>query len=175
MAVQAKIKMIPATHQNDSGFSAPAKTSATFIQGAPVKLSSGNLAAPTENSSSGASSHTDFVSKSSTANVIGLTAGKTVASSTNNVLVHKFQEGMEFIGNLVHSTASSAKVSKVGSTVYLGKDASSDTHWGWSLSAPGANSGSYIQGVITRVLDPVSTVNGRVQAQVTVGGALGAF
>jgi len=175
MAVQAKIKMIPSTHQNDSGFSAPAKTSATFIVGAPVKLSSGTLVAPSVNTSSGASSNTDFVSKSSTASVIGLAGGKTVASSTNNVLVHKFQEGQEFIGNLVQSTASSAKVSKIGSTVYLGKDASSDTHWGWSLSAPGASNASYIQGIITRLLDPASTVNGRVQAQVVVGGALGAF
>lgn len=175
MGAQAKIKMIPATHQSDSGFSAPAKTSATFVEGAPVKMSSGVLVAVSVNTSSGASSNTDFVSKSSTASIVGIAGGKTVASSTDNVLVHKIQEGMEFIGNLVHSTASSAAVSKIGSTVYLGKDGSSDTHWGWSLSAPGASSTSYVYGKITRLIDAASTVNGRVQVQVVKGGALSAF
>lgn len=175
MAAQAKIKIIPSIHDPKSGFSAPAKTSATFIEGAPVKLSSGNLVAVSVNSSSGASSNTDFVSKSSVNTLVGISGGKTIASSTNNVLVHKFQEGMEFIGNLVHSTASSATASKVGSTVYLGKDASSDTHWGFSLSAPGASSTSYPALKITRLIDPASTVNGRVQAVVIVGGALTAL
>lgn len=170
MAVQAKIKMIPSVHQSDSGFSAPQKTSATFVEGAPVKMSSGVLVAvSTSNKSS-----TTNVKKSSTDNIVGISGGKAVASSANNLLVHKWQEGMEFIGNLVHTSASSAKVSKIGSTVYLGKDKSSDTHWGWSLTAPSSAS-SMVQGKITRLIDPASTVNGRVQAIVTKGGALSAF
>lgn len=170
MSVQAKIKMIPAIHDPKSGFSAPAKTSATFIEGAPVKMSSGVLVAvSTANKSS-----TTHIKKSSVNNVVGIAGGKTVASSTNNVLVHKLQEGMEFIGNLVHTTASSAKVSKVGSTVYFGKDKSSDTHWGFSLTAPSSAS-SVPQAKITRLIDSASTVNGRVQAVVTVGGSLTAL
>ena len=170
---QAKIKMLPSVHQSDSGYNAPQKSSATFIEGAPVKLSSGNLVACS--TANGASSTTTYVKKSSTSNIIGISGGKAVASSTANLLVHKIQEGMEFVGNLVHKTASSAKVSKVGSTVYLGKDKSSDTHYGWSLSAPGASSGSYVQGQIIKLVDAASTVNGRVQAMITKGGALSAF
>ena len=170
---QAKIKMWPTVHQNDSTYNAPQKTSATFLEGAPVKLSSGVLVACS--TANGASSSTTYVKKSSTSNIIGISGGKAVASSTANLVVHKIQEGMEFIGNLVHKSASSAKVSKIGSTVYLGKDKSSDTHYGWSLSAPGANSASYVQGQITRLYDPASTVNGRVHAMITKGGALSAF
>ena len=71
MAVQAKIKMWPATHQSDSGFSAPAKVSATFVGGAPVKLSSGNLVAvATANKSS-----TTHLHKSSVQNIIGIAQG----------------------------------------------------------------------------------------------------
>lgn len=162
---QAKIKMIPAVHQSDSGFSAPQKTSATFAEGAPVKMSSGVLVAcSTANKSS-----TTHVKASSLNTIVGISGGLAVASVTTNLLVHKFQEGMEFIGNLVHTSASSAKVSKIGSTVYLGKAKSSDTHYGWSLTAP--SSTSVPKGVITRLIDPASTVNGRVQAIVTLGGA----
>jgi len=166
---QAKIKMIPAIHQNDNGTSAPQKTSATFIQGAPVKMSAGTLVACSVTSLS--SINTIHISSLST--IVGISSGKAVASSTNDLLVHKIQEGMEFIGNLVSITASSAKVSKIGSTVYLGKH-SSDTHYGWSLATPGSSS-AVVQGIITRLIDPASTVNGRVQAQITLGGALSAF
>jgi len=171
MAVQAKIKMIPAIHDPKSGFSAPAKTSATFVEGAPVKLSSGNLVAV----ATADKSSTTHIKKSSVDTVIGIAGGKTVASSTANVLVHKLQEGMEFIGNLVHTSgASSAVASKVGSTVYFGQDKSSDTHWGFSLTAP-SSAGSVPQAKITRLIDSASTANGRVQAIVTVGGALTAL
>ena len=165
---QAKIKMIPAIHQSDNGTSAPQKVSATFIQGAPVKMSAGNLVACGLTSKSSI----EMIAAASVSNIVGISSGKAKASSTNNLLVHKIQEGMEFVGNLVHITASSAKVSKVGSTVYLGKP-SADTHYGWSLSAP--SSTSTVKGIITRLVDPASTVNGRVQAQVTLGGALSAF
>ena len=172
---QAKIKMIPGgksgiTSTPMSSF--PQKSSAAFIEGAPVKLSSNALVAASLNSSSGASSNTDFILTSSTNVVIGIAQGKAVSGKTSNLAVAELREGVTFIGNLVHSTASSAKVSKVGSTVYLGKDASSDTHYGWSLSGPGASSTSYVAGVIEKVIDPFSTVNGRVQARITVGGIL---
>ena len=158
---QAKIKMIPAIHQSDNGFSAPQKSSATFVQGAPVKLSAGTLKAVSVT-----------IKASSLNNVVGISSGKATSGATTNLLVHKIQEGMEFVGNLVHITASSAKVSKIGSTVYMGKQ-STDTHYGWSLSAP--SSTNTIKGIITRLIDAASTVNGRVQVQVTLGGALSAF
>jgi len=167
---QAKIKMMPATHQNDNGFSAPQKTSSTFIQGAPVKLTSG-LLVPATTASVGS---VTYVSKSSASNVIGIASGKAASGITTNLLVHKIKEGLEFVGNLVHLTAASAKVSKIRSVVYLGK-ASGDTHYGWSKDTPGTNSASYIRGTITRLIDPASTVNGRVQVQITKGGALSAF
>lgn len=171
MAVQAKIKMWPSVHQSDNGFSAPQKSSATFKEGAPVKLSSGNLAAvSTANKSS-----VTYVKKSSTSNIVGISGGLAQASVTTNLLIHKLQEGMEFIGNLIHNSgASSAKVSKIGSTVYLAKQKSSDVHWGWSLSAP-SSAGSYVAAKITRLIDPASTLNGRVQAIITKGGALTAL
>ena len=171
MAVQAKIKMIPSVHQSDSGYSAPQNSSATFIEGAPVKLTSGELVAvSTTNKSS-----TTHVAIASTSNILGISGGKAVNSVTTPLLVHKIQEGMEFIGNLVHTSgAASAKVSKLGSAVYLAKDKSSDTHWGWSLTAP-SSSGSAVGGKIVRLIDPASTLNGRVQVQVTKGGALSAF
>ena len=166
---QAKIKMIPATHMSTSGFSAPAKTSVTFVEGAPVKMSSGNLVACSTTSKSS----TLHVAVASLSTIVGIAGGKTVASSTANVLVHKWQEGMEFIGNLVHTTAASAKLSAIGSTVYLA-NYSGDTHYGWSLTAPSSSSVA-VQGVVTRLVDAASTVNGRVQAIVTLGGALSAF
>lgn len=165
---QAKIKMMAATHQSDNGFSAPQNASATFVQGAPVKLTTGELVAVSVTSKS----NIEMIAAASVQNVIGISSGKAVSGITTNLLVHKIQEGMEFVGNLVHITAASAKVSKIGSTVYMGK-LSADTHYGWSLSAP--SSTSTIKGIITRLIDPASTVNGRVQVQVTLGGALSAF
>lgn len=173
---QAKIRMMAgrrAGHVSLPALTAPQKTSAAFVNGAPVKMSSGTLVACS--TANGASSTTTYVKKSSTSNIVGIAMGTAVASSTNKIVVQRIQEGVELIGNLVHGTASSAKVSKVGSTVYLGKDKSSDTHYGWSLSAPGASSASYVQGVITGLIDAASTVNGRVTVQITKGGALSAF
>ncbi len=170
---QAKIKMIPGRRAGLTSLpvhNAPQKTSATFIVGAPVKNSSGNLVACAI-ANKGSSSDTTFVKLSSTGAMIGISLGKAVASSTNNLAVAKIAEGLQFIGNLVHHTASSAKVSKLGSTVYLGKDKSSDTHYGWSLTAPGASSGSYVQGKVVGTVDPYSTVNGRVIVEITKGGA----
>jgi hypothetical protein len=58
-------------------------------------------------------------------------------------------------------------VSKVGSTVYLGK-VTAETHYGWSLTAP--SSTSTIKGIVVDLVDPASTVNGRVLVEVTYGG-----
>lgn len=170
---QAKIKMIAGRRAGLTSLptiNAPQASAATFIVGAPVKFTSGTLAACS--TANGASSSTTYIKKSSTANVLGISLGKAAASSTNRLVVARIAEGMEFEGNLVHKSASSAKVSKLGSTVYFGKDKSSDTHYGWSLSAPGANSASYVQGKVTGLVDDASTVNGRVLVTITKGGAL---
>lgn len=172
---QAKIRLMVGRMSGLSShpaYTAPQASAATFKHGAPVKLSSGNLAA-VSTANGGASSAITFVKKSSTNNVIGMSQGTAVASSTDSLVVSRIAEGMAFQGNLLHATASSAKVSKVGSTVYLAKvNSASDIHWGWSLTAPGASSTSYVQGQITGLVDPASTVNGRVLGQITTGGAL---
>ena len=152
--------------------SAPQATAQTFEPGAPVKYSSGNLVAAGTTASLGTSSALTMVSKSSTSNILGFSEGDAEASSTANLSVTPIAEGVEFIGNLIHGTASSAKASKVGSTVYLGKVTSGDTHWGWSLDTPGASSASYINGKVVELVDAASTVNGRVIVKVTKGGAL---
>jgi hypothetical protein len=171
---QAKIRMMVGRKRGLA--STPAlnfqqASAATFVAGAPVKLASGKLTAPSTANGDG-SSTTTYVKASSTANVIGISQGTAVASSDDRLVVAPIQEGMVFEGNLVHKTQSSAKVSKIGSTVYLGKDKSSDTHWGWSLSAPGASSASYINGTIVGLVDPASTVNGRVLVEIKKGGGL---
>lgn len=171
---QAKIRMMVGRKRGLA--STPAinyqqASAATFVAGAPVKISSGRLAAVSTANGDG-SSTTTYVKKSSTANIVGIALGNAVASSSARLAVAPIQEGMVFEGNLVHKTQSSAVVSKVGSTVYLGKDKSSDTHWGWSLSAPGASSTSYVQGKIVGLVDAASTVNGRVLVEITKGGGL---
>lgn len=170
--VQAKVRMIVARKAGLSSlpaYTAAQKTSATFLAGAPVKNSAGNLvAAGTANK--GTSSLITYVSKSSTTNVFGISMGRARASHTDKLVVARMMEGMEFEGNLVAKSASSAKISKIGSTVYLAKRKSVDTHWGWTLDTPGASSASYIQGKITQLVDNASTVNGRVAVAITKGG-----
>ena len=171
---QAKIRIIPGRRSGITSlpaFTGPQVAAATFAQGAPVKLTSGQLAAVSTTASLGASSGLSAVKKSSTANVVGISQGLAVASTTSNIVVNKIAEGQEFMGNLIHNAASSAKVSKIGSTVYLMK-VTAETHWGWSLTAPGASSASYVQGKITGLVDPASTVNGRVLVSITKGGGL---
>ena len=169
---QAKIRIMPgrkAGLTSTPAFTGPQKTSASFETGAPVKLSSGNLAAVSTNSAGSIL----YVKKSSTDNCVGMAEGDAEASSTNDIVVTRIMEGMEFSGHLIEVTASasSAKTSKVGSTAYLANDGT-DTHWGFSLNTPGASSASYIQGKITGLVDAASTVNGRVLVQITKGGAL---
>jgi hypothetical protein len=170
---QAKIRIMPARQSGLNAvpaYTGPQGSAAAFVQGAPVKLSSGDLVAVSTTASLGASSGLSAVDKSSTANVVGIAMGTAVASVTTDIVVAKFTEGMEFVGNLIHNAASSAKVSKVGSTVYLGK-VTAETHWGWSLTAPGASSASYVTGIITGFVDAASTVNGRVTVAINTGGA----
>lgn len=173
---QAKIRIVPGRRSGLSsmpGFNAPQTGAATFRQGAPVKLTSGLLAA-VSTANAGTGSGMTYVKKSSTSTIIGISNGLAVASSSNNLLVSRIVRGIEFEGNLLHTTASSAKTSKVGSTVYLAKiNSASDVHWGWSKEAPGASSASYVQGAITELIDAASTVNGRVLAEVTTGGLYG--
>lgn len=167
---QAKIRIIPGRKAGITSlpaYTGPQKTSAAFVQGAPVKLSSGNLVAV----STASAGSILYLKKSSTANVIGISQGTAVASKTSDIVVARIQEGQEFIGNLLSVSASSAKISKLGQTAYLAK-ISGDTHWGWTTNTPGASSTSYVQGVITGTVDAFSTVNGRVIVQPTVGGAL---
>jgi hypothetical protein len=172
---QAKIRMMPGRRRGLSSFpayNAKEKSSATFAIGAPVKNSAGYLV-DVGTANKGTSSLLTYIKKSSTANVFGISMGKARASHTSNMVVATFAEGMEFVGNLVAKSASSAKISKIGSTVYMAKRKSVDTHWGWTLDTPGASSASYVQGKITQLIDPKSTVNGRVCVAITKGGALG--
>ena len=169
---QAKIKIVPARRvgiTSFAGYAGPQAAAATFAQGAPVKIASGNLAAV----STASAGSLLYVKTSSTNNLVGISGGLAVASVTTSIVAARWQEGMEFEGNLIETTASasSAKTSKVGSTVYLARNAS-DTHWGFTLNTPGASSASYVQGKITKLIDAASTVNGRVMVTPTVGGAL---
>jgi hypothetical protein len=145
-------------------YTGPQASAATFKDGAPVKLASGNLAAVS------AASSTSSITFAPDTTTLGLASGAAAASSTGNIGVTCIVPGQSFQGNLIHGTASSAKVSKVGSTVYLGKHAS-DTHWGWSLTAP-SSTASYVTATIVGLIDAASTVNGRVLAQVVQGGQL---
>ena len=175
MAAQAKIRLIPGSKAGLNHVpivSAPQKTSAAFAKGDPVKLSSGNLVA-VSTVNSGAASAVTFVKTSSLNNILGIAEGSAAASSTSNIPVARIMEGVTFIGNLVHPTASSAKVSKIGSTAYLAHIAASDTKWGWTTYTTSVSStGSLVRGTITRLIDAASTVNGRVEVEITNGGAL---
>lgn len=177
--VQAKIRMMSGRRAGLSShpaFTAPQKTSATFIQGAPVKLASGNLVA-CSTANKGASSLITYVNKSSAQSMIGFSQGKAIASSTNELVVSPIREGMEFAGNLVEKSAASAvaAASNIGDVYYLGLRKSVDTHYGWTADTPGSSSGSYVQGRLVDLIDLASTVNGRVLVQITVGGELSAF
>lgn len=168
---QAKIRMIPSRRAGITSLPAltlPAKTSATFVAGAPIKHASGVLAAISTTSSSSV-----LYAKKSSAAAYALAMGTTIASSTNSIACARFTEGMEFQGNLVDASASSAKAAatNLGSYAYLAK-ISGDTHWGWSLNAPASSVASYIRGKVTQLVDAASTVNGRVVVGITTGGAL---
>lgn len=169
---QAKVRMIVGARAGITSlpaYTAPAKTSATFVAGAPVKNSAGNLVAAGL-TNAGTSSLIQYVNKSSVSGTV-LAMGTTTSGDVSSIVCARIVEGMEFVGNLVAKSASSAKTSKIGSTAYLARRKSVDTHYGWALDTPGANSASYIQGKIVKLIDAASTVNGRVLVGITKGGA----
>src|SRR4030042_2017915 len=119
---QAKVRMIVGRRAGLTSlpaYTAPAKTSATFVNGAFVKNSSGNLVA-TGTTNAGTSSNLTYPSKSSTANLF-FAMGTTTSGDTGSIVCARLVEGMEFIGNLVQVTASSAVASKIGATVYAAR------------------------------------------------------
>jgi hypothetical protein len=172
MALQAKVRMMVGMK---SGMAStplanyPQKSSATFIDGAPVKLTSNYLDATAAESSTTGANNVDLINKSSTDKFLGIALGTAVSGITSNIVVAEFRPGTHFVGNLVADVQANAKVSKVGSTVYFGQDDTSDTHWGWSVTAPSSSAASYVQGIVTTLIDPASTINGRVGVRVTVG------
>lgn len=174
---QAKIRMMPGRRAGIT--SAPRvmhaqDASATFAVGAPVKVASSNLVAVAETTSAGTGSTLNEVNASSLRTILGFSAGKAVASKTSKLGIDLIQDGVEFAGNILHGVAASAKLSAADvlkTTVYLAKVASGETHWGWSIDGTGFTA-SVVKGVVTELLDPPSTLNGRILARITLGGAL---
>jgi hypothetical protein len=162
-------------------FTAPQKSSATFVVGAPVKNSAGTLVACSVTASVGTSSALSELKASSVNNILGFSRGKATSGATTSIGVDLIEEGSEFIGNLINGTASSAKaaVTKLGvnsasNVVRLAKVTSGDTHYGWAVDAKStftASGASIVQGVITEFIDAASTVNGRVKVRITKGGS----
>jgi hypothetical protein len=131
---------------------------------------------------SGASSAVQFVKTSSTATIIGIAAGNAKVSSTGDIVVNRIAEGVAFVGNLVHPTASSAvaTAANIGATAYLARIVASvsassaaavGNNWGFTTYTTSVSSTSaLVRGKITRLHDPASTVNGRVEVEITNGG-----
>jgi hypothetical protein len=171
---QAKIRIFPGKrqgHHSAPTITAPQASAATFAHGAPVKFSTGNLVAVSTVSAGSIL----YVKTSSTANILGFAAGKALASSTKSIVAHTIAEGVTFVGNLIQTAASAssavATAANIGSYAYLAK-ISGDTHWGFTLNTPGASSANYVRGILLDLIDPASTVNGRVTVQITNGGLL---
>lgn len=143
----------------------PQKASASYVAGAPVYIdASGYIAAASASASLGAGSVVSGV----TVAIAGFVAeaGAASASSTADVGVHVAAEGVEFIGHLISaaSASSNAKLAQtdLGAVMYLAKQ-NADTHWG--VIKHGSSSfaaASHVDVVVTRLIDAVSTVNGRV-------------
>lgn len=188
---QAKIRIFPGTragHHSAPTYALRQKKAATFRQGAPVKIGadsgSSSVASllPPTTVNSGASSAVQFVVKSSTNNVVGIAAGNALASSVSEIVVHRVGEGVAFVGNILHPTASSAKLTlaNVGATAYLARIVASvsassaaavGNNWGFTTYTTSVSSTSALmRGKITRLVDPASTVNGRVEVELTNGG-----
>lgn len=161
-------------------FNAPKASAATFVKGAPVKLTTGALAAVSLSGalkipSSSSTMAIKAVKASSRNNIIGIAEGQDVASTTTALVVRRIQEGQAFEGNLVHRTQSSAKLAAtdLGTSMILVKH-SSDTHWGFGKSTwfKSSSIASVVRGKLVGLIDTASTVNGRVLVEVTKGGAL---
>lgn len=175
---QAKIRIMPGRRAGLASYPAytgPQASAATFKQGAPVKLSSGNLAAVSGTASEGTSSGLTIVATASVANLIGIADGLAVSSATSDIVVTRITEGQGFIGNLIHgASAASAVASKRGTTVYLAK-VTGETNWGFAVDNASTFTGSgasVAHGKIIDFIDPASTANGRVLVEFTKGGGL---
>lgn len=177
---QAKLRIIPGQKEGMAStprIVLPQKSSAAFVAGAPVKVSAGTLVACSVTASKGTSSNLSELKKSSINNILGFADGSAAASSTGSIGVVPIREGMHFIGNLIHGTQSSAKAAAANlmtSVVRLAKVTSGDTHYGWARDAASkftSSGASIVQGKIVELIDPASTVNGRVVVKITKGGA----
>jgi hypothetical protein len=188
---QAKIRIFPGTragHHSAPTYTLRQKKAATFRQGAPVKIgadsgssSVASFTVPTT-VNSGASSLVQFVAAASTGNVVGFAAGNAKPSSTGDIVVNRIAEGVSFVGNLVHPTPASAvaTAANIGATAYLARIVASvsassadavGNNWGFTLYTTSVSSTSnLVRGKITRLVDPASTVNGRVEVEITNGG-----
>ena len=181
---QAKIRIMPARKVSGGStpmFQIPQDSSATFGVGAPVKNSSGTLVALGVTTSKGTGSLLSEAAAASIANILGFSLGKAENSVTGDLGFSPIEEGAEFVGNVIHGTAASAKAAATrllkdnASTVVRLALVTGETHYGWAVDAKSTFTGSgasIVQGVITRFIDPASTLNGRVQVRITKGGAL---
>lgn len=168
---QAKVRIMPFSHMGLSStpsFVGKQKASSSYVAGAPVYIDgSGYIAAMTTTASQGVSSALTTAKKSAST-MLGFVAqdGLNSASKTSDVGVHVALEGMEFIGHLISATSASsnAKLAQtdLGANLPIAKH-DSDTHWGICKQTSSISSASSCAtGTVTRLIDAVSTVNGRV-------------
>lgn len=188
---QAKIRIIPGRRSGITSppcFTALHTAAQSFVNGAPVTLASaGTIQAVTTTSytkTHSVSTVSHYITHAPDLTTMGIAMGDASASSAKTVGVSQLAKGQQYIGNLIHATQSSAKVSKLGDTVYLARydgygssvssASSNDTHWGWSLSAPGGSpaNASCVMGKVVGLIDAASTVNGRVLVDILRGGQM---
>jgi len=171
---QAKTRIMPFSHMGLSStprMVGPQKASSSYKQGAPVIVdANGYVASPSTTSSTGASSKLTVVTKAK--KITGFVAedGANSASKTSDVGLVRAQEGVEFIGHLISATSpsSNAKVAQtdLGALYPLAKHAS-DSHWGICKQTSSISSvASVVSGRVTRLIDDIGTVNGRVAFEI---------
>jgi len=180
MAYQAKIRMMPSTPLGGGAAlitTRPQKTSATFELGDPVKIASGNVVACTGSANKGTGSTLTLGVKASSVNLMTGIAGVDAASgAVSDCPVFRFAPGARFIGNIVHGTAASAVMTTADisdNVVFIAKQTSSDTHYGWTKDVGSGISAlklTLVRGRVTKLIDPASTVNGRVEVEIIAGG-----
>jgi len=173
---QAKIRIMPSGHAGLSSTPAQTLTQATAgtaVNGAPVKIASGVITACSVTASLGASSAVSVVNKSSAATCVGILQGSMAASSTKALTLTRIQRGQRFVGHLVNGVSASAKMAATNlhDAVVLAL-VTGETHWGFANDASStfSNYASLVKGKVTKLIDPASTVNGRVEVEITTGG-----
>lgn len=177
MAIQAKMRIMAAGGKMGLGstpmLTLPQKSSAAFVIGAPVKLSSGVLVAVSTTASVGTGSTLTQVKASSLNTILGFSAGKAASGATGDISVVPIMDGVLFKGSVIHGTAASAKVAAtdIGATMYLAKQTSSDTHWGFTKDSGGSVS-TDVEFTLVQLIDAASTLNGRVLVAPKTGGLL---